>query len=81
MMSKKLNQLEVTAICGNNISSCLYVSPLAIVYAGQYAWISLLMVALVMFASCKNSNNSGYANQDAIVHRSASDSSEHSGKK
>lgn len=49
-MSKKLNQLEATAICGNDISSsCLYVSALAIVYAGQYAWISLLMVAGVLF--------------------------------
>lgn len=49
-MTKKLNQLEATAICGNDISSsCLYVSALAIVYAGQYAWISLLVVALVLF--------------------------------
>lgn len=49
-MPKKLNQLEATAICGNDISSsCLYVSALAIVYAGQYAWISLLMVAVVLF--------------------------------
>ncbi|GGG49491.1 APC family permease [Bizionia arctica] len=49
-MQKKLNQLEATAICGNDISSsCLYVSALAIVYAGQYAWISLLMVAVVLF--------------------------------
>ncbi|WP_179022190.1 APC family permease [Winogradskyella forsetii] len=49
-MPKKLNQLEATAICGNDISSsCLYVSALAIVYAGQYAWISLLMVAIVLF--------------------------------
>lgn len=49
-MAKKLNQLEATAICGNDISSsCLYVSALAIVYAGQYAWISLLMVAVVLF--------------------------------
>lgn len=49
-MGKKLNQLEATAICGNDISSsCLYVSALAIFYAGQYAWISLLMVAVVLF--------------------------------
>jgi len=49
-MGKKLNQLEATAICGNDISSsCLYVSALAIFYAGQYAWISLLMVAGVLF--------------------------------
>ncbi len=49
-MKKKLNQLEATAICGNDISSsCLYVSALAIVYAGQYAWVSLLMVAIILF--------------------------------
>ncbi len=47
---KKLKQLAATAICGNDItSSCLYVSALTIVYAGQYAWISLLMVAIVLF--------------------------------
>ncbi len=49
-MKKKLNQLNATAICGNDISSsCLYVSALAIIYAGQYAWISLLMVAVILF--------------------------------
>lgn len=49
-MQKKLNELEATAICGNDISSsCLYVSSLAIVYAGQYAWISLLMVSAILF--------------------------------
>ncbi|MCX2574087.1 APC family permease [Pedobacter sandarakinus] len=49
-MSKKLNQLQATAICGNDISSsCLYVSALTIAYAGQYAWVSLLMVAFVLF--------------------------------
>jgi amino acid transporter len=49
-MKKKLNQLAATAICGNDISSsCLYVSALAIVYAGQYAWISLLMVSFILF--------------------------------
>ncbi|ASV32669.1 APC family permease [Maribacter cobaltidurans] len=49
-MKKKLNQLEATAICGNDISSsCLYVSALAIVYAGQFAWVSLLLVATVLF--------------------------------
>jgi amino acid transporter len=47
---KKLNQLQATAICGNDISSsCLYVSALTILYAGQYAWISLLIVAVVLF--------------------------------
>ncbi len=49
-MPKKLNQLAATAICGNDISSsCLYVSALAIVYAGQYAWVSLLIVAAVLY--------------------------------
>ena len=48
--SKKLNQLSSTAICGNDISSSvLYVSALAIAFAGQYAWITLLIVSLVLF--------------------------------
>ena len=47
---KKLNELEATAICGNDISSsCLYVSALAIAYAGQYAWVALLLVAAILF--------------------------------
>lgn len=46
----KLNELQATAISGNDISSsCLYVSALTITYAGQYAWISLLVVALILF--------------------------------
>ena len=46
----KLTELPATAICGNDISSsCLYVSALSIFYAGKYAWISLLMVACVLF--------------------------------
>jgi amino acid transporter len=46
----KLKELPATAICGNDItSSCLYVSALAIIYAGQYAWIALLMVGAVLF--------------------------------
>ena len=50
VVHKKLNQLQATAICGNDISSsCLYVSALTIMYAGQFAWISLLVVALVLF--------------------------------
>lgn len=50
MTHKKLGQLAATAICGNDItSSCLYVSALAILYAGQYAWISLFIVAGVLF--------------------------------
>jgi amino acid transporter len=48
--TKKLNELEATAICGNDItSSCLYVSSLSILYAGQYAWLALLIVAAVLF--------------------------------
>jgi amino acid transporter len=50
VIHKKLNELQATAICGNDISSsCLYVSSLTILYAGQYAWISLLIVAAVLF--------------------------------
>ena len=47
---KRLSQFPATSICGNDItSSCLYVSALAIFYAGQYAWISLLMVSGILF--------------------------------
>jgi len=47
---KKLGQLASTAICGNDISSSvLYVSALAIAFAGQYAWVTLLIVSLVLF--------------------------------
>lgn len=47
---KKLNQLASTAICGNDISSSvLYVSALAIAFAGQYAWVTLLIVSVVLF--------------------------------
>lgn len=47
---KKLNELAATAICGNDISSSvLYVSALAISFAGQYAWITLLMVSAILF--------------------------------
>ncbi len=50
MNTKKLNQLASTAICGNDISSSvLYVSALSIGFAGQYAWITLLIVSLVLF--------------------------------
>ncbi len=46
----KLKELPATAICGNDItSSCLYVSALAIVYAGQYAWLALLLVGGVLY--------------------------------
>ena len=47
---KKLAEFAATAICGNDISSsCLYVSALTITYAGQFAWISLLIVASVLY--------------------------------
>lgn len=47
---KKLNTWLATAICGNDItSSCLYVSALTIAMAGQYAWVSLLIVAAVLY--------------------------------
>ncbi len=47
---KKLSVLAATAICGNDISSSvLYVSALAIGFAGQYAWITLLIVSFVLF--------------------------------
>jgi len=47
---KKLSELSATAICGNDISSSvLYVSALSIIAAGQYAWVALLVVALVLF--------------------------------
>ncbi len=46
----QLGELASTAICGNDItSSCLYVSALAIVYAGQMAPLALLMVAAVLY--------------------------------
>ena len=47
---KKLGELAATAICGNDISSSvLYVSALSILYAGKYAWITLIIVAFVLF--------------------------------
>ncbi|MEX1132386.1 MAG: APC family permease [Flavobacteriales bacterium] len=47
---RKLGQLEATAICGNDItSSCLYVSALTIGYAGPWAFVALLLVAVVLF--------------------------------
>lgn len=45
-----IGQLAATAICGNDItSSCLYVSALAILYAGSLAPLALLIVAAVLF--------------------------------
>jgi len=49
-LQNKLKQLPATAICGNDISSSvLYVSALSIVFAGQYAWVTLLIVAFILF--------------------------------
>ncbi len=46
----KLGQFFATAICGNDIlSSALYVSGIAIVFAGIYAPLILLAVAVVLF--------------------------------
>ncbi|MCO8125117.1 APC family permease [Stieleria sp. TO1_6] len=46
----KLGQLASTAICGNDItSSCLYVSALAIGYAGRWAPVCLLLVAATLY--------------------------------
>jgi len=45
-----LGELPATAICGNDItSSCLYVSSLSIIAAGQWAPVSLLIVAAVLY--------------------------------
>jgi hypothetical protein len=45
-----MGQLPATAICGNDItSSCLYVSALAIIHAGKWAPLVLLLVAGVLF--------------------------------
>jgi amino acid transporter len=46
----KLGQLASTAICGNDItSSCLYVSALAIFYAGIWGPVALLIVSGVLY--------------------------------
>ena len=45
-----MGQIPATAICGNDItSSCLYVSALAIIYAGKWAPLALLMVSGVLY--------------------------------
>ena len=45
-----LGQMASTAICGNDItSSCLYVSALAIIQAGRWAPVALLLVAAVLY--------------------------------
>lgn len=46
----KLNQWYATAICGNDIlSSALYVSGIAIIFAGVYAPLVLLFVGFVLY--------------------------------
>ncbi len=46
----KLNVWFATAICGNDItSSCLYVTAIAVLFAGPYAPIALALVAAVLF--------------------------------
>lgn len=45
-----LTELPASAICGNDItSSCLYVSALAILQAGRWAPLALMIVAAVLF--------------------------------
>ncbi|MCB0320751.1 MAG: APC family permease, partial [Bdellovibrionales bacterium] len=47
---EKLSQWPATAICGNDItSSCLYVSALALMWAGPWGPLSLLMVGGVLW--------------------------------
>ena len=47
---KRLGPWSATAICGNDItSSCLYVSSIAIVYAGVLAPLALLLAAGVLY--------------------------------
>lgn len=47
---RKLTEIPATSICGNDItSSVLYVSSLTIIAAGQYAWVALLIVAVVLY--------------------------------
>lgn len=46
----KLNELAATAICGNDIlSSCLYVSGIAMIFAGVYAPLVLLLVGVLLY--------------------------------
>src|SRR6266700_1452200 len=48
--SVKLGQWSATAICGNDIlSSALYVSGIAIIFAGVFAPLVLLFIAFVLF--------------------------------
>ncbi len=47
---KKLGQWAATAICGNDIlSSCLYVSGIAVIYAGIFAPVVLVIIVAILF--------------------------------
>jgi hypothetical protein len=47
---QKLGQFFATAICGNDIlSSALYVSGIAVIFAGVYAPLVLFSIAVVLF--------------------------------
>ncbi len=47
---KKLGEWMATAICGNDIlSSCLYVSGIAVIYAGVYAPLVLIIIVLILY--------------------------------
>lgn len=49
-LARKLGEWRSTAICGNDItSSCLYVAALSALYAGPYAPLALVAVALVLY--------------------------------
>ncbi len=49
-LEHKLNQFYATAICGNDIlSSALYVSGIAIIFAGVFAPLVLLAIAFVLY--------------------------------
>ncbi len=47
----------------------------------MFQLITAIGFAMLMFTSCKNPNNSGYASHNAIENASVSDSVKHSGKK
>ena len=47
---KRLGLLSTTAISGNDLtSSCLYASSVAILYAGAYGWLSLIIVGITLY--------------------------------
>ncbi len=49
-LARKLGEWRSTAICGNDItSSCLYVAALSALYAGPFAPLALLAVALTLY--------------------------------